>query len=1461
MGCVNRISYDLLVIIFFLLLTCTIDAQNDFLETNLKLNDLVLNKGGNEIIYANNAYLFYADVETLKIKDSIKIISTADKYISSLNYLNIPKPLIIIKTKTKNKYYQEFYEYPEDSTYFFNVNLKKVSNKFPGNLYATINEDNPKQSVIAYNQFYAYTNQQGIEVKSARAGGLQTFPEENQIASSGILRNLKINSKGTAVALIYYDSLAKNSTYHYTLELRDLPNLEFKQKLPIIGRTKSIYFSEDDKYLILKKDDNMVESSLSKNETVEVYETSSLERLNEIPDDLFVESVVEKGSVWKQVKNEIINQVYGKDAVIQKIWSNLIPIFAIDGFIKISNDELLIYGNNRNGFSNKKNGIYKYSLSNNAIFSKSKIVKDVDTIFKINKVVISNNKVSGDNVQLNKNKTLMQLYLNGSNKLELWSTIDKRKLYDLEFKNTINPFLSSSGNKSLIFESHTGKRYNEFKIRYLNLNSGISTNKLFIDSEFGGLGAKCINISQEEATWLCSDSSEYLWKINAEDKTIEKIEDYSNNDYYRTEIEFFKPIPETKKALIAIKSINVAPDHDVTDSKFEGFKIYNFETNSTKAISSLQENYLVFPISSTELIFQEENNIKIFDLNNETSRKLQPLSGYHILKVITDKDVSDIILKRSQSAIDSLMVVSYNSKSHQITTTFKIPYSKGHFLNSDGFHYKDSEHYITYNTILDASLKWGNPEKLFTHSTDLSLSKDGKMLFRNEWLFNLKTLELEAKIPGFYEGIVLKNDKLFHLETKSYSEKKPHFIFKISDQKNLETIHWQSKSFPIKNYNSPNTTVFSKDKKFVLAYDNAAYKGQTIYLINLENKTVKKKKIKFSLENVRFSDDENNLVLFTQTNGFPSKKNSQIFNTDTFELSGEFEVNYSDHIDENTILHLDGEYLIKSAINGDNLVKKKNYFARKWLSVAKYLDSKSLIVAGTNNGELLFWSTDNQSPIKTIKVSSSKILKIEELNNSLFILSSDSEISIVDLTDLELKATCVFFEKDDQVSMVWFTPEGYFKASKTDIRNFHFVKKGKAFPLLDYSLFLNRPDVLMQKVGFTSEVIYNRYKNAYLKRLHRNNYSEQTDFLNMEKPSVILQNRKVIPSITNNENLKLEIQNISKATSLIIYINGVPIYEENIKNKLLIKTKIRLNNGINRVSIITKSETGIESDPITFETKNVTPKSKSKTYYVGIGVSKYQDSSMDLKYADKDVRRLVDVFSSKYKGRIEIDTLINQNVTKVNVQNLKNKLKKTSIDDTVIISFSGHGLIGTDNTFYFGTHDIDFANPESNGLNYEAIQDLLTNIPARRKLLLLDACHSGELVDSDTSDTNANVTQNIPTGAKGSKARSISTSNEDTFQLMQSLFYDLDRGNGSYVISAAAGSEFAYEDEQWGNGVFTYSFINALYDLGYDMWKGKMDIPISKIKKYVYDNVKKLTNNKQQPTSRAENLEWDWVLE
>lgn len=95
---------------------------------------------------------------------------------------------------------------------------------------------------------------------------------------------------------------------------------------------------------------------------------------------------------------------------------------------------------------------------------------------------------------------------------------------------------------------------------------------------------------------------------------------------------------------------------------------------------------------------------------------------------------------------------------------------------------------------------------------------------------------------------------------------------------------------------------------------------------------------------------------------------------------------------------------------------------------------------------------------------------------------------------------------------------------------------------------------------------------------------------------------------------------------------------------------------------------------------------------------------------------------------------------------------------------------------------------------------------------------------------------------------------------MKSSFNTTNRGNGSFIISAAGGKEYAFESKKWGNGVFTYSFIKAMNELMLDKYNNKQPIQISMLKDYIYKSVKELTNNQQKPTSRSENLELDWVL-
>ena len=48
--------------------------------------------------------------------------------------------------------------------------------------------------------------------------------------------------------------------------------------------------------------------------------------------------------------------------------------------------------------------------------------------------------------------------------------------------------------------------------------------------------------------------------------------------------------------------------------------------------------------------------------------------------------------------------------------------------------------------------------------------------------------------------------------------------------------------------------------------------------------------------------------------------------------------------------------------------------------------------------------------------------------------------------------------------------------------------------------------------------------------------------------------------------------------------------------------------------------------------------------------------------------------------------------------------------------------------YYLSTYAVNFNNPEENGLPYDELENLLDGIAARKKLLLIDACHSGDRI-------------------------------------------------------------------------------------------------------------------------------------
>jgi len=237
--------------------------------------------------------------------------------------------------------------------------------------------------------------------------------------------------------------------------------------------------------------------------------------------------------------------------------------------------------------------------------------------------------------------------------------------------------------------------------------------------------------------------------------------------------------------------------------------------------------------------------------------------------------------------------------------------------------------------------------------------------------------------------------------------------------------------------------------------------------------------------------------------------------------------------------------------------------------------------------------------------------------------------------------------------------------------------------------------------------------------------------------------------------------------------------------------------------------------------------------------------------------KLSEEFLSAYDNRCQRLLLTNSDATRENILNVKTFLEKTNVNDMVVLAFAGHGTIGNNREFYFCPTDVNFKSPEISGVSYAQIEELLDSIPARKKLLLLDACHSGEI---DSSYTPIFISDIV--SKKDKRGIDVIEIEETTGEkqinfLIESLFSNLNSGTGAFVISASAGSEYAFETEQTG-GVFTYSFLESFKTHFYSYTPNPF---ITTLQQETYQKVIELTKGAQRPTTRAENTRNVWKFE
>lgn len=540
------------------------------------------------------------------------------------------------------------------------------------------------------------------------------------------------------------------------------------------------------------------------------------------------------------------------------------------------------------------------------------------------------------------------------------------------------------------------------------------------------------------------------------------------------------------------------------------------------------------------------------------------------------------------------------------------------------------------------------------------------------------------------------------------------------------------------------------------------------------------------------------------------------------------------------------------------LLKPANFTSeiKGQLEVSKS-SATSLSVKDIRTQKVTTIATDHTDEITSVKVNPQK--------GFVATASWDGLIKLWDLKDGTLMMNLL---ASNDYDYIFITPENNYFSSKGALEHIGFKVGAQIFSFNQFDLHFNRPDLVLEGLNHPDTLLISAYRLAHLKRIEKSGVKSLSDVSKAEIPEVgIALKNKTINSSQKHVELVID----AKATGslinkLSITVNGVPLDGTDVtgdKATLHQEVKIELSQGMNLIRCYVTNTEGAASLEQLLQITYRGERMKPDLYLVAIGASSYNSKEFDLRYAAKDAKDIETLFrgSNRFK-EVKTLTILNEQVNRESVTKINQFLNTARVDDMVLITYSGHGLFDRNLEYFLSTYDIDFDNPENRGLAYSEIEKILEQSSSRNKVLLVDACHSGEIdkseVELESSATRVEEGE-IRFRNVGPNIRNKSGNVKSSFELSKALFADEETSHGAVVISSASGGEYAIEGNEWRNGVFTHCFIKGLKYMKSDLNKDG-HVTIAELQRYLGKEVFKMTNGQQTPTSRDENLTNNFII-
>jgi WD40 repeat protein len=245
-------------------------------------------------------------------------------------------------------------------------------------------------------------------------------------------------------------------------------------------------------------------------------------------------------------------------------------------------------------------------------------------------------------------------------------------------------------------------------------------------------------------------------------------------------------------------------------------------------------------------------------------------------------------------------------------------------------------------------------------------------------------------------------------------------------------------------------------------------------------------------------------------------------------------------------------------------------------------------------------------------------------------------------------------------------------------------------------------------------------------------------------------------------------------------------------------------------------------------------------YCISVGICKYKGDSLNLMYASQDAADFEQAVSASSRRLLNTDGkehvisyIFNTEPASPDHWPLKDNIrkafediaKKATANDILLVFLSGHGVL-SNRQFYYLTQQasaFELAGAEKEvAISSEELNEWMRKIKAQKQVLILDACNSGQALQSLV------IRKDLPPD-------------------QQRALEKLKDMTGTYLLSASASNQSAFEMGMYGRGLLTYSLL-----LGMKTGEGLKEkyVDIAKWFQFAAEKAKELAkdvSNRQDP--------------